>query len=144
VPSMSVSSGACSGHTVVALSGELDMACGPWLSGSLAAITTPGSQIIMNVADLDFLDCGGLHALIAARRQALQAGGDLRLAGARQAVHRILALVDATGLLPAFASVSEAADGSAAPPGAASEAGAADWAGMTGPAQPVRRGAATS
>lgn len=144
MPTMNVRPGGCRGHVVIALSGEIDSACAAWLSGSLATAISAGSRIIIDVAGLDFIDCGALHELAAARKRVLQAGGDLRLAGARQSVQRILSLVDTGGLLPVFTGVREAAVWCPAPPGAGSRTKVASWAGMTGPAQPVRPGWPTS
>lgn len=144
MPGMSMRPGGCRGYMVIALGGDLGAACAAWLSGSLATVISAGSRIIIDVAGLDFIDCDALSELRAARKRALQAGGDLRLAGARQSVQRILSLVDTGGLLPTFTSVREAALRCPALPGAGSGTEAADWAGMTGPAQPGRPGAPTS
>jgi hypothetical protein len=47
-----------------------------------------------------------------ARKQALQAGGDLLLAAPERPVLRLLSLIGLIGWLPVFASVEEAASGS--------------------------------
>jgi anti-anti-sigma factor len=138
VPSISVSSAACPGHVVVALGGDIDVVSAAWLAGSLTAVIAPGSRVIIDAAELTFIDCAALGELAAARRQALQSGGDLQLAGARRLVHRILSVVGTAGLVPAFTSVQEAVSGCHEAPGApgsraAGWATAADWAGTTRP-----------
>lgn len=109
MPSMNVVSSPCPDCVIVALSGDLDIASATGLAGSLSAVTAPGSLVILDLAELAFIDCGALRTLAAARMQALAAGGDLLLADPRPPVRRILSLIDLSGLLPVFASVTEAA-----------------------------------
>lgn len=106
-----VSSSRCPGHVVVALRGELDVADATWLARALPRAAAPGSRIIVDLAGLTFMDCGSLSALVSARKQALQAGGDLLLAAPRGTVLRLLSLTDLDGALSVFASVGEAANG---------------------------------
>ena len=110
-----VSSSWCQGHVVVALSGELDISGAGHLGRALRAAAGSGSRIIVDLAELSFIDCAGLAALASARREARQAGGDLLLAAAAKPVARLLSL---TGDWPAFASVSEAASGDPRAPAA--------------------------
>jgi hypothetical protein len=60
------------------------------------------------------MDCSSLAALVSARRQALEAGGDLLLAAPRGTVLWLLSLIDPDGL-PVFASPEEAASGARRP-----------------------------
>jgi anti-anti-sigma factor len=77
-----VSSSRCAGRVVVALRGELDVMDAAELPRVLSA-AAPGSQVIVDLTGLAFMDCSSLSALLSARRQALQAGGDLLLAAPR-------------------------------------------------------------
>jgi STAS domain len=82
----------------------------------LSAAAAPGSRVIVDLAGLTFMDCSCLHVLVSARKQALQAGGDLLLAAPRGPVARLLSLIDLTGWLSVFASAEEAANGDGMPP----------------------------
>ena len=110
-----VSSSRCAGHVVVALRGELDVIDSAQLPRVLSAAAAPGSRVIVDLAELTFMDCSSLSALVSARKQALQAGGDLLLAGPRGTVLYLLSVIDPDGLLPVFASVEQAASGARRP-----------------------------
>jgi anti-sigma B factor antagonist len=102
----------CPGYVAVALHGELDVTDAPRVARALSAAAALGSQIIVDLAGLAFIDCGSLSALRGVRQQARQAGGDLVLAAPQQLVLRLLSLIDPAGsLLPVFASADEAANG---------------------------------
>jgi anti-anti-sigma factor len=88
------------GHVVVALRGELDARDASWLARALSAAAASGSRIIVDLAGLTFMDCSGVRALVTARMQARQAGGDLLLAEPRGAVLRLLSLLQVAGLVP--------------------------------------------
>jgi anti-sigma B factor antagonist len=111
VASIDVSSGRCPGCVVVALRGEIDKTHAAWLARALSAAAAPGSRVIVDLEGLAFLDCSGLSAMVSARKQARQAGGDLRLAAPQQLVLRLLSLTELTGLLPVFADVDQTTDG---------------------------------
>ena len=85
-----------SGHFVVALHGELDIADAASVMAVLAAAAARNPRIIVDLAALEFIDCGALAALGRVRAQARQAGGDLLLAEPRWPVRRLL---DLTGLI---------------------------------------------
>jgi anti-sigma B factor antagonist len=106
-----------SGHFVVALHGELDIADAPSVMAVLAAARNP--RIIVDLAALEFIDCCALAALGRMRLQARQNGGDLLLAAPRGQVRRVL---DLTGLIDVFsvrASVGEAVRTAGWPPAVA-------------------------
>jgi anti-sigma B factor antagonist len=100
---------------IVALRGELDVTRAPRVTRALSLAAAPGSRIIIDLAGLTFMDCSSLGALVSARKQALQAGGDLLLAAPERLVLRLLSLIDPEGLLPVFASVEQAASGARRP-----------------------------
>lgn len=115
-----VSSSQCPGYVVVTLRGELDVTQAVQLGRALLAAAVFGPQLILDLAELTFIDCGSLSAVASARDEAPEAGGELLLAGAPLAVTRLLLLTGWTGLLPVFASVKEAANGIPAIPVAVS------------------------
>jgi anti-sigma B factor antagonist len=99
----------CDGRVVVALRGELDITDAVSAVAALAAAAAREPEIIVDLAGLAFIDCGGVAALARGRTQARHAGGDLRLAAAQRQVLRVLTLTRLIEVLPVHASVDEAA-----------------------------------
>ena len=83
------------GTPVLALSGELDMATSPPVAQRLSELVAGGTDVIIDVRDLGFIDSSGLSALIAARQRSNNRGTKLTLRGPSRAVTRVLAI---TGL----------------------------------------------
>jgi anti-anti-sigma factor len=109
--SIDLSSRVSPGYAVVPLRGEPGVSDGAGIERALAGAAAPGSRVIVDLAELTFIDCRCRYALAAAWKQAREAGGDLLLAAPRGLVLRILSLSGLTDLLPVFASVAEAASG---------------------------------
>jgi anti-sigma B factor antagonist len=107
--SVDLSTRECGPHVVVALSGELDLVDAPGVAAALAAVASPGRQIIVDLAGLKFIDSSGVAALARGRGHARQAGGDLRLAAARHEVLRVLTITRLIEVFAVHASVAEAA-----------------------------------
>ncbi|MCC9308097.1 STAS domain-containing protein [Kitasatospora sp. RB6PN24] len=82
---------------VVSPAGELDHDSVALLHERLAdALANPDTdRLVVDCHDLRFCDSTGLNALIAARREAHDAGGALILAGLRPAVARIFEITGA-------------------------------------------------
>ena len=95
-------------RAVVALRGELDIADAASVAAALTAIAARARELIVDLAGLEFIDCSGLTALLLAREQARQAGGDLLLAAPQDQVLRILAVTRLTGVFAIHASVGQA------------------------------------
>ena len=107
--SVDLSTRECGGYVVVALRGELDLADAADVAAALAAAVAREPGIIVDLAGLGFIDCGGVAALARGRRHARQAGGDLLLAAPQQRVLRVLAITRLAGEFSVHASVEEAA-----------------------------------
>ena len=107
--SVDLSTRECDGYVVVALRGELDLADAADVAAALAAAVAREPRIIVDLAGLGFIDCGGVAALARGRRHARQAGGDLLLAAPQQRVLRVLAITRLAGEFSVHASVEEAA-----------------------------------
>ena len=107
--SVDLSTRECDGHVVVALRGELDLADAADVAAALAAAVAREPRIIVDLAGLEFIDCGGVAALARGQRHARQAGGDLLLAAPQQRVLRVLAVTRLAGEFSVHASVEEAA-----------------------------------
>jgi anti-sigma B factor antagonist len=108
------------GGAIVALSGELDAADVPDVAVALsAAIAAHGPSIIVDLAGLKYISCGGLGILVRLLKVTRASGGSLALAAPRGLVREIL---KATGLLTVFSvypSVEHAAGGTRAAQGTA-------------------------
>ena len=114
--SMSLSSPECDGRAVVALCGELDVTDAASVAVALAAVAARAPELIVDLAGLEFIDSSGLAALVLARKQARQAGGDLLLAAPRDQVLRVLAVTRLAGVFSVHASVEQAAGGTGRSP----------------------------
>ena len=125
MPGVSAEKSARAGCVVVTLRGELDVCSA---ADGLSALTAPaaaGARVVVDLAQLAFMDCYSLNQLMAVRAQARQAGGDLVLAGPQPIVLRLLVLCDVVSHGLVFASVDEAASGAGSAPSALVMSGAA-------------------
>jgi anti-sigma B factor antagonist len=96
------------GYVVIALGGELDVCTAAGVVPAFMAPAASGAGIVVDLADLAFMDCGSLRELASARAQARRAGGDLLLVGPQPIVLRLLFLTDMFNGRPEFASVDDA------------------------------------
>ena len=96
------------GYTVVALRGELDVCTAADSVRTLTACASGGARIIVDLAELTFIDCSSLREVISVRAQARQAGGDLALADPQPMVLRLLLLTGMSSRCPVFTSVRDA------------------------------------
>ena len=84
------------GWTVVAASGEIDVATAPALRDQLTDLVEGGStRLVVDLEDVDFIDSTGLGVLVGGVRRARAQEGDLRLVCTNT---RILKVFQATGL----------------------------------------------
>lgn len=89
------------GHVVVSVQGEIDLYTVPRLRGELASALAGGGpvRLVVDLSGVEFCDSIGVNALLAAHRQAREAGGDLELLAPRAGVRKILQV---TGLEQVF------------------------------------------
>jgi anti-anti-sigma factor len=114
MPGLSAEKSARAGCVIVALSGELDVCTA---EDGLSALTAPaGTRVVVDLAELTFMDCHSLGEIMAAQAQARRAGGDLVLAGPQPAVLRLLVLCDVVSRGLVFASADEAVSGAGSAP----------------------------
>ena len=114
--SMNLSSRQGDGRAVVALRGELDVADAASVAAALTALAARARELIVDLAGLEFIDSSGLAALVTARKQARQAGGDLLLAAPQDQVLRVLAATGLTGVFCVHATVGQATGSAGRPP----------------------------
>jgi len=111
---------ASDGTALVRVAGEIDTATELWLRDALlTAVRQPDARhVVVDLAEVEFIDSTGVGALIAARNAAVRAGRSLSVRNAHGIVGQVLATVLAHSevLEPTWA----------ARPGAAQAAGEAD------------------
>lgn len=84
------------GWTVVAASGEIDVATAPVLRDRLTDLVEGGTtRLVVDLEDVGFIDSTGLGVLVGGVRRARAQDGDLRLVCTNS---RILKVFQATGL----------------------------------------------
>jgi anti-anti-sigma factor len=135
MPGVDVAKSARAGCVVVALRGELDVCTAADSVRALTALAAAGARIIVDLAELAFMDCYSLGELMAVRAQARRAGGDLVLADPQPMVLRLLGLCDVVSHGLVFASVDAAVSGAGSSPAALVMSGAAGGAAAS-PARP--------
>ena len=92
--------------TVVALSGELDIASADGLREHLAGLLAGGHiRIVVDLAALAFCDSTGLSTFVRASHGAVEQGGYLRLAAPNGHVARVLSIVGLLDLFPTYRTV---------------------------------------
>jgi anti-sigma B factor antagonist len=75
-------------RAVVVVRGEIDVASCPALNGIVADLTCP--EIVLDLAEVTFMDSSGLAALLRAERRARELGGRLLLRAPSRAVLDVL------------------------------------------------------
>jgi anti-sigma B factor antagonist len=128
MPGVSVETSARASCVVIALRGELDVCTVADGLSVLTALAAAGTWIVVDLAELAYMDCYSLSEIMAVRAQARRAGGDLVLAGPQPIVLRLLVLCDAVSHGLVFASVDEAVSGAGSVPAALVMSGAAGGA----------------
>ena len=79
--------------TVIAVSGELDLASSPALQEELDRVSASDSQLlIIDLRELDFMDSTGLSVLVRAHQRAEEQGRRLAMVKGPQQVQRLLSL----------------------------------------------------
>jgi anti-anti-sigma factor len=90
--SVTVRISACGEYAVAALSGELDAeeaAC------TAAAVAAAGIRVLVDLSDLEYIDCCALSALLRVEQLARRAGGEVLLTAPRGLMRRVLELAGA-------------------------------------------------
>jgi anti-sigma B factor antagonist len=97
------------GHAVVDVQGDIDLQSAPLLRQALLDCAEQGDQrVILNLAEVAFLDSTGLSAIIAGLRAMESRQGSLMLAGIAPQVQRLLDLTHLSEEFQVFTSVQEA------------------------------------
>jgi anti-sigma B factor antagonist len=100
------------GVAVLKLDGRLNMVAAPRLKEAVDQVVEEGrSRVVVDMADVTFMDSSGLGALIAGLKKARQRSGDLRISGINDQVATVLRLTNLDRVLRAHSSVEAATDG---------------------------------
>jgi anti-sigma B factor antagonist len=87
-------------HTVISVTGEIDLYTAPKLQSELmAALSANPVRLIVDMSGVDFCDSTGINVLLAAHRQARERGGGGPVAGPGSATRKVLQV---TGLESVF------------------------------------------
>jgi anti-sigma B factor antagonist len=79
--------------TVIAVSGELDLASSPALQEELDRVAASDAKLlIIDLRDLDFMDSTGLSVLVRAHQRTEEQGRQLAMVKGPQQVQRLLSL----------------------------------------------------
>jgi anti-sigma B factor antagonist len=105
-----------SGNAVVALCGELHLADVPAVASYLmSAVAACGPSIIVDLADLKYIDASGLAGLVRVLKWTRGRGGELFLVAPRRQVRRVLKLTCLIDVFSVHPSVEHAASGARVP-----------------------------
>lgn len=104
-PAFSVATEVDGDRAVVRVVGELDLQTAPRLREELVAVVNQGvTDLVLDLAALDFIDSSGLSVLIMALKRLRERGGELRLRSVPDRARRVL---EASGLDRAIPMVDE-------------------------------------
>lgn len=104
------------GGTVVSVRGKILYDTEAPLGHALKTLLAgPAPQIVVDLHEVDLCDSSGLQLLIDTRRQAVVAGGWLRLSRPSPLVARVLEITNLTELMSVYGSVEAAVSGSESP-----------------------------
>jgi anti-anti-sigma factor len=81
-------------QAVVMLRGELDLMSVAVLVDCFAGIAPPIHEVVLDFAELDFIECSGLNAIAAATQAAVAHGGSLSIRSPRLQLQRLLNLIN--------------------------------------------------
>jgi anti-sigma B factor antagonist len=84
---------ALNGGHLVSVAGEIDMATAPTLAETL--VQFPNGSVTVDLAEVTFIDCSGLRALIAAQRHIRRRQGRLFVQGVNPITRKVF---ETTGL----------------------------------------------
>jgi anti-sigma B factor antagonist len=97
--------------TVVRVSGELDVDTSPMLEDYLREVIDAGARrVVLDFAEVTFVDSSGLSLLVLALRRLADLGGRLCLADVQEPVRNVLVLSAVDTVLGVYDSVAAAED----------------------------------
>ncbi len=85
-------------RAVVVLEGELDMATVGEFEQALSEVEQSGKSIVLDLKDLAFVDCSGLHSFISAQKRITAAGGRLAFTRGQRHIERLFTLTQVSSI----------------------------------------------
>jgi anti-sigma B factor antagonist len=98
---------------VITVHGDLDIVTSPRLDECLTHAQSSHQRVILDLADVDFLDTSGLAVIVGHWKKLEAAGGMLALAGARYRYTKTLWITGLADKLTLYETVAEALDAQA-------------------------------
>jgi anti-sigma B factor antagonist len=94
-------------HTIVTISGEIDLYTAPRLHSELVGLLDDDmpARVVIDMSGVEFCDSTGMNVLLSCLRRARERGGELEIAAPKPAVRKILQV---TGLDSVFTVVADA------------------------------------
>src|SRR5665647_396737 len=109
VVEVSVTSRPSGERTVVHVSGEVDVYTAPMLREELTAlIDAEHTNLVVDLAEVSFMDSTGLGVLVGALKKIRTLGGELRLVIDQEKVLKIFRITALTQVFPIYATLDEA------------------------------------
>jgi anti-sigma B factor antagonist len=100
------------GTAVIRLEGRLNMVSADGLRNGIESLVEEGiARVVVDLAEVSFMDSSGLGALIGGVKAARRAGGDLRIAAPPDQVRLVLRLTTLERILPPHDTVESAVRG---------------------------------
>lgn len=85
---------------LITVKGRIDASTVSQLEAALEGALNDGRyRLVVNMAGIDFINSGGIRALIAARKESMQHGGAVRIA---EPTERIKGVLEIAGITPLF------------------------------------------
>jgi anti-anti-sigma factor len=95
--------------SVMAVSGSIDALTAPQLTNAFDEQVQAGRvNLVADLSGVDYTSSAGLRALLGTMKDARSGGGDLRLAGILDDVHRVLEMSGFTSIMKTFDDVDQA------------------------------------
>lgn len=105
-----------SGVTVITVGGELDLATASELDDFMCRTRRPGDHLVVDLADVTFIDCSGLRPLLRAHHRLRADGTKIYLAAPQPLPARVLKITGIDRWMPVHASQPEAVKAALAGP----------------------------
>lgn len=96
-------------HTIISVTGEIDVYTAPTLRERLNEVVAHGQyQLIVDMAGVDFLDSTGLGVLVGGLKRARSHEGSLQLVCDQEKILKVFRITGLTKVFPIHASLAEA------------------------------------
>ena len=98
--------------TILTLVGHLDATTAELVTNRISSELAPEqTKMVIDLSGVDFMSSAGLRTILAAAQDTRNTGGDLRLAGAKKNVKRVLDFSGLTKIIKYYDTVAAAVEG---------------------------------